>query len=58
MKSKRRKFNITQAIAGIENSSNSLQSVIARVPRNTRINWILNENRKPSNKEVSETVKS
>ena len=29
-----------------------------RVPRNTRINWILNENRKPSDSEISEEAES
>lgn len=29
-----------------------------RVPRNTKINWILNENRKPSDSEISEEAES
>ena len=34
------------------------QTASFKVPRNTRINWILNENRKPSDTEVSEEVES
>ena len=29
-----------------------------RAPRNTKINWILNENRKPSDSEISEEAES
>ena len=34
------------------------QTAYFKVPRNTRINWILNENRKPSDTELSEEVES
>ena len=58
MRTRSRKINIGQIIRNSENAFNSSQKVLASVPRNTRINWILNENRKPSDSEISEEAES
>lgn len=34
------------------------QTASFRVPRNTRINWILNENRKQSDEEIPQEIES
>ena len=58
MRTSARKINIGQIIRNSENEFNSSQKVLASLPRNTRINWILNENRKPSDSEISEEAES
>lgn len=58
MRTRARKINIGQIIRNSENPVNSSQKVLASLPRNTKINWILNENRKPSDSEISEETES
>ena len=58
MRTRVRKIRIEQIIRNNDIPINSSQKVIASVPRKTRINWILNENRKLSDSKISKKIKS
>lgn len=47
-----------RSIVDILQRGSDKQVASLMVPRNTKINWILNENRKPSDSEISEEAES